>query len=202
MHNNRKPTDVKPRRRDLYVDESGQDTRGELFVVAGVVVAAENGDEARQFYESLEKVSGKGKVKWASAKRDKRLTYLHTAIQGAASLDVTFFYSVFRQTTDYDGATVEGIARVVHRLHRSASRVYVHVDELTKPKCSNYKTRLRGLGCRQVRDVRGIRKRQNEPLIRLADTLAGALAMSRKHYDSQLAELFSQAKENGTLIEL
>ena len=86
-------------------------------------------------------------------------------------------------------------------MRRSASRIYVHVDELTQPKCSDYKTRLRRLGCR-VRDVRGVRKRQNEPLIRLADALAGALGESRKHPNSQLAEFLSRAEENGTLVEL
>jgi len=159
-------------------------------------------DEVRQFCESFERTSGKGKVKWASAKRDKRLTYLHAAIQKAASLDVMFFYSVFRQTTNYDGATVEGIARVVHRLRGSTSRVYIHVDQLTEPKCSDYKIRLRKLGCRTVRDVRKVRKRQNEPLIRLADALAGALGELLKYQDSQLAELFSQAKKRGTLVKL
>ena len=202
MRNNPKPTDVKPRRIDIFVDESGQDTRGEFFIVTSVIIAAENRDEVRQFCESLEKTSGKGKVKWASARRNKRLAYLHTAIQETNSLGVPFFYSIFRRTTDYDRATVEGIARAVHRLRHSASRVYVHVDGLTEPKCSDYKTRLRRLGCRRVRDVRGIRKRQNDPLIRLADALAGALGESRKYQDSQLAELLSQVEEDGTLVEL
>ena len=202
MRNTPKPTDVKPRRIDISVDESGQDTRGEFFIVASIIIAAENRDEARQFCESLEKTSGKGKIKWASARRDKRSAYLYTAIQEADSLGVTFFYSIFRRTTDYDRATIEGIARAVHRLRHSASRVYVHVDGLTKPKCSDYKTRLRRLGCRRVRDVRGIKKTQNDPLIRLADALAGALGESRKYQDSQLAELFSKAEEDGTLVEL
>lgn len=202
MRNNLNPIDLKSKRIDLHFDESGQHTRGEFFVIAGVMVAAENTDEARQFYASIEKTSGKGKAKWASAKRDKRLAYLQTAIQKAPSLDVKFFFSIFRQTTDYDGATVEGIARVVHRLQRSVSRIYVHVDGLTEPKCSRYKTRLRQLGCRRVKDVRGIRKRQNEPLIRLADTMAGALGEWDKHKASDLEKIFSEAKQNGTLIRL
>lgn len=80
--------------------------------------------------------------------------------------------------------------------------MYVYVDGLTEPKCSDYKTRLRTLGCRRVRDVRGVRKRQDDPLIRLADALAGALGESRKYPDSQLAEFLSQTEEDGTLIEL
>ena len=202
MRNNLKPTDQKPKRIDLRFDESGQDTRGEFFIVAGVMVVAENTDAARQFYASIEKTSGKGKAKWASAKKDKRLSYLRQAIQGAPSLDIKFFYCVFRQRTDYDGATVEGIARVVHRLQRSASRVYVYVDGLTKPKCSDYKNRLRRLGCRRVQNVKGVRKRQNDPLIRLADALAGAIGEARKHQENQPAELLSQAEADGTLVEL
>ncbi len=193
---------IEAKRIDLWVDESGQDTRGKLFIVAGAVVAAENRDEARQFYVSLEKLSGKGKVKWAAAEKNKRLTYLRTVIREDAPVDVIRFYSEFRQTTDYDGATVEGIARVVHRLQRSASRIYIHVDGLTRPKCSKYKARLRRLACRRVKDVRGIRKRQNEPLIRLADALAGGIGASRKHQNSELAELLSQAEKDGTLVKL
>ncbi len=202
MCNHLKPTDRKPKRIDLYFDESGQHTRGEFFIVVGVMVIAENTDEARQFYASIEEISGKGKVKWASAKKDKRLSYLQRAIQGAPSLDIKFFRCVFRQRTDYDGATVEGIARVVHRLQRSASRIYVYVDGLTEPKCSAYKNRLRRLGCRRVKDVRGVKKRQNESLMRLADALAGAIGEARRHQENQPAELLSQAEESGTLIEL
>ncbi len=61
------PTANEAKRIDLYVDESGQDTKGKLFVVA--VVAVENSDEFRQHCESFEKSSGKGKVKWRSAHR-------------------------------------------------------------------------------------------------------------------------------------
>ena len=202
MSNKLEPITVKMKRTDLLVDESGQDTRGKLFIVVIVIVAGERSDEARRLYEALEKSSGKGKVKWASAKRDKRLAYLQTAIQKVPSLGVKFFYSIFRQTTDYDGATVEGIARAINRLPRSASRVYVHVDGLTEPKCSRYKTRLRQLGCRRVKDVRGVRKRQNEPLIRLADTMAGALGEWDKHKAPDLEKIFAEAKRNGMLIEL
>ena len=52
----------KAERSDLYIDESGQDTQGELFVVA--VVTVENRDKSRQHCESFEKSLGKGKVKW------------------------------------------------------------------------------------------------------------------------------------------
>ena len=74
LYNKVNPDTVKRQRYDLYVDESGQNTKGELFVVA--VVATENSDEFRQYCESLEQSSGKGKVKWRSAHKMRRLDYL------------------------------------------------------------------------------------------------------------------------------
>ena len=72
-------TDRKIRRLDLYVDESGQDTKGKLFVVA--VVTVENSDEFRLRCDAIERNSGKGKVKWHSAQRERRLSYLSSVIQ-------------------------------------------------------------------------------------------------------------------------
>ncbi len=197
MPNGSTLTTTKSKRIDLYVDESGQDTRGKLFVVA--VVTVENSDEFRERCEYLERSSGKGKLKWGHAQREKRLVYLHAIISEAPSFGVTLFYSVFRQTTDYDGATIEGIARVIQRLKRFDFHVYVYVDGLAKVKQSNYKTRLRRLGC-PVRKVSRIAKDENEPLIRLADALAGASAELLKYQDSELNELFSQAEQHSILV--
>ena len=102
-------TTAKVKRVDLYVDESGQDTRGKLFLVA--IVSVENSDEFRRYCESFEASSGKGKIKWRSAQKERRLAYLRTVISSAASLGVTLFYSVSRQTTDYDSATIDGLRK-------------------------------------------------------------------------------------------
>ena len=190
-------TPTKSTRIDLFADESGQDTKGKLFVVA--VVAVENSDGFRQHCEDLERSSGKGKLKWGRAQRQKRLVYLRAIISEAPAFGVTLFYSVFRQTTDYDGATIEGIARVIQRLKHL--NLHVYVDGLAKVKQGNYKTRLRRLGC-PVRKVSRIAKDENEPLIRLADALAGTSAELLKYQDSELNELFSQAERSSILIRL
>ena len=199
MTNGSKLTSMKSKRIDLYIDESGQDTKGELFVVA--VVAVENSDEFRQHCEALERFSGKGKLKWGHAQKEKRLIYLRAIISEAPSFGVTLFFTVFRRTTDYDGATIEGIARVIQRLKPLNLHVYVYVDGLAKVKQGNYKTRLRRLGC-PVRKVSRIAKDENEPLVRLADALAGASAELLKYQDKELNEIFSQAARSGILIQL
>ena len=187
------------KRVDLHVDESGQDTKGRLFVVA--VVAVEDSDKLRQLCESFEEISGKWKKKWASAKRDRRLDYLRAVIQEAASLNVTLFYSVFHKPKDYDTATIDGIAKAIRRLNLSDSHVYVYVDGLAKTKRGVYKTNLRQLSC-PVKKVSRVRKDENEPLIRLADALAGAAGELLKHQAPDLKTLFAEAKQRGILIEL
>ena len=199
MHGDAVSTTAKAKRVDLYVDESGQDTKGKLFVVA--IVAVENSDEFRQYCESFEASSGKGKVKWRSAEKERRLAYLRTVISGAASLGVTLFYNVSRRTIDYDSATIDGVAKAIRRLKAPGSRVYVYIDGLSKSKCHVYKNRLRRLSC-PVRKVIRVAKDENEPLVRLADALAGASAELEKYQDSELSELFSQAEQKGILVSL
>ena len=184
---------------DLYVDESGQDTKGKLFVVA--VVAVENSDEFRQYCESLEQSSGKRKVKWGKADKNKRLTYLRSILLHSSSHKFKLFYSVFRRTTDYDSATIDGIAKAIQRLRAPGSRVYVYVDGLAKSKCHAYKTRLRQLSC-PVKKVSSIKKDEKDSLIRLADAIAGASAQVLKYQETELSELFIQAEQIGTVVEV
>ena len=197
-------------RYDLYVDESGQDTKGEMFVVA--VVAVENSEEFRQYCESLEKSSGKGKVKWRSAQKMLRLDYLRSIMFVSSSHKFKLFYSVFRKTTDYDSATIDGIANAIRKLRPLGSQVYVYVDGLAKSKCNAYKTRLRQLSC-PVKKVSRVAKDENEPLVRLADALAGAsahleknrdreLRPIEKNRDGELRPIFSKAEEKSILIPL
>lgn len=199
MSNKSVSTAEKAKRLNLYVDESGQDTRGKLFVVA--IVAVENSGALRQHCESFEKLSGKGRVKWRSAQRERRITYLQTVVSSASTLGTILFYSVFRRTTDYDSATIDGLAKTISKLRVAGSQIYVYVDGLAKSKCHVYKTRLRQRSC-PVKKVSSVRKDEKEPLIRLADALAGAAAELVKYEDSELNELFSQAKQSGVIIEL
>lgn len=58
-----------------YVDESGQDTEGRIFVVAVVVVSDK--EALLQLCEQFERESGKGKFKWGKAENTARLAYLN-----------------------------------------------------------------------------------------------------------------------------
>lgn len=63
-----------------YVDETGQDTRGELFIVT-VVVADQERDQLRQACEEIERDSRKGRRKWVKTKYNRRLAYIQQVVE-------------------------------------------------------------------------------------------------------------------------
>lgn len=196
MRINFKRTIAGAKRIEFYVDESGQDTRGELFVVAGVAI--ENSDALRERCESLERTSGKGKAKWGKAALTKRLVYLRTVITDPLFRDIMLFSYVSRETTNYDNATIQSIAHAMDCLQPTDAQAYVYVDGLSKTKCHEYKTRLRRFGC-SVKKVSGLND-ENEPLIRLADALAGASRDWLEYEDVELRKLFERAVQRGILV--
>lgn len=197
MPNNLEPIAAKPERIDLYVDESGQDTKGQLFIVAGVAV--EDSNKFRQLCRDLEKTSRKGLAKWGKANRNNRLVYLRTVISDDRFRDILLFSYVSRKTKNYVEATIRGIDLAVASLDPFDAPVFVYVDGLVKTQYKEYKNRLRQLGC-PIEKVRG-RKDENEPLIRLADAVAGATRdLLEKYADSELKEPFSLAVKRGILV--
>ena len=153
------------------MDETGQDTQGEIFVVS-VVVTGQQRDTLLRLCEQLEKVSGKQKDKWGAAKHERRMRYL-----GHVFADDRFKgilrYTVFRQTRNYDAATGSAIARAVRDTRPIGNyKTLIYVDGLSKTKRHEYAVNLRHLGL-SVRQVRGIARDESNSLIRLADALAG-----------------------------
>jgi hypothetical protein len=74
-----------------YVDETGQDTGEDIFIVS--VVVPENREELLKYLDKLEVRSGKHRLKWGRAKPEKRLRYIEEIFdQRKYSLEV--YYSV------------------------------------------------------------------------------------------------------------
>src|SRR5690242_16378840 len=92
-----------------YIDETGIDTEGKLFMVA-VVITAENRDDAIALLEQIEKQSGKYRRKWTNTgslqqEEFMRLVLSNPLFEGALS------YAVFYDSKDYQALTVEATAR-------------------------------------------------------------------------------------------
>jgi len=63
-----------------YVDETGQDTQGELFIVSVVIVGTER-DQALELCERIERQTGKGRRKWIRARYAQRLAYIQQILR-------------------------------------------------------------------------------------------------------------------------
>ncbi len=158
----------------------------------------EDSDKFRQLCEDLERTSRKRHVKWGKANKKNRLVYLRTVVSDIRFSNILLFSYVFRKPKDYVGATVRSIDLAVANLHSSNSLVSVYVDGLVRTQYKEYQVRLRKLGC-QVEKVQG-RKDESEPLIRLADAVAGATRDLLEYKNDELEEIFSIAIKQGVLV--
>jgi hypothetical protein len=181
-----------------YVDETGQDTKGRLFIVA-VVVTAEKRDELLALCEQLEADSAKGRSKWSRTQHPKRLAYLRRVLTDRR-FHAAIRYAVFRHTTGYDLATIEAVAKALHQ-QPTPYAATVYVDGLPPSKRNPYTQHLRGLGL-SIEKVRGVPRDENNALIRLADAVAGFVRDVEESRSAEYQELFTTARQRGLLIEL
>lgn len=160
-----------------YVDESGQDTKGQLFIVVAILTAHPN--EVAEELEVAERSSGKGKVKWHRS-RHNRDTYIHSAFKLSTHLRV--YYQMFTgPELSYELATVQATANAIDTYCQGEGiedYKATIIDGLRRSLQHRMGKLLRNLGiC--TKSVRGERDETN-PIIRLADAVAG---MVRESYE-------------------
>ncbi len=181
-----------------YVDESGQDTRGSLFIVSIVLVDKER-DRATELCEYFERASGKGHVKWIKANHSKRLEFMRYVLQ-ESFFNGKLNFAVYRNSMDYLPLTVLTIARAIVAKAQRAYKATVIIDGLPRVHQRWVGSELRHLRI-QVRKVRGMRKEENDALIRLADAVCGLVRLALEG-QKEAQELFERGKQSGFLREL
>ena len=182
-----------------YVDESGQDTLGQLFVVS-VVIAKEDRAALRQRLERLEKTSGKGQVKWHRTKPVARLAYIRAVLALPLPTGALLCYEVWTHTKDYPRKTVLTVARAISHTQTDDHKTTVFVDGLQKAECRWFAGRLRDLGI-WTKKVRGVHTDEADALMRLADALCGFARVARAA-QQPYAQILDQAKQAGVAREL
>ena len=110
-----------PKTEKLYcfVDETGQDTLGKLFIVVAVVAGTEK-EKIEEFLEHCEHESGRGKIKWTNTKPDRRIKYLELSLK-PTWLKGRIFYRKYTDTKAYQDLTA-----IVKRNEES----YIKADRL------------------------------------------------------------------------
>lgn len=187
-----------PKKLYCYVDETGQDTTGNLFIVSVVIIGNEQ-DYCRGLCERIEVESGKGKAKWIKAGYNQKLDYI-TRVLYEPYFAGKLFYATHRNTVEYQDATVRTIGGGLACFAKEDYKATVFIDALPKKVEQQVGLGLRRLGA-NVKKVRGPKKDEHEPIIRLADTLCG---LARSTYDGKadMQELLDWAIRTGVITDL
>ena len=179
-----------------YVDETGQDTRGDLFLVC-VVITDQAVEQLKKSLEEAENKSGKGSRKWFNTNDRIRRAYVEALIN-ISELQGQVTYSIYRNTQEYQHLTALTAAKAILSKAAGPYEAVVMIDGLRKAEQRAVGSELRRLRIR-IRKVRGADD-QRDSLIRLADGIAGFIrdAMEGKIVFQQLYE---SAKSKGIIQE-
>ena len=180
-----------------YVDESGQDTEGRLFVVS-VVITGPQRDQALTLCERIEAETGKGRVKWVRTSYERRLAYIERVLSEPL-LQGSLYASISYDTRAYLSFTVETIAWAIDASTNQPYKATVLIDGLPRSHEREVGSALRRLNIKTFK-VRGIRKDENDALIRLADGVCG-LVRAAVEGQVEMREVFEQARQKGHLVE-
>lgn len=155
-----------------YVDESGQDTAGRLFVVSVVILSARR-YEIEKALEAIEIESGKFKKKWTDAKHKEREVYFRS-VRKLEGLKEAVYFDMLKRSKDYFEFTAKVTADAVRGQAKKGDEVTVYVDGFTKSEIDKFKKILKpSMKARTF--VKPIRRDESSSLIRLADALCGLL---------------------------
>lgn len=182
-----------------YVDETSQDSLGDIFIVS--VVVPENRDELLDYLIELEIKTGRGKVKWGRASQEKRLNFLEQILnQRKHYLEI--YYSVYKDTKEYKQATILTIAKSINAIRNFKNKLFtILVDGLGEKDQRYYGSQLRHLGI-PSRKIRGVKKDENNALIRLADSICGFVRDVREDEEEKAVKIYKKAIQDKGLVEV
>lgn len=188
-----------PKKFFCYVDETGQHTEGDLFIVSVVVVPGPQREDALELCEAVERTTGKGPVKWVKANRNRRHNYMREVLRGQP-FEGGLTFAIFRNNRqDYPNMTYQTIAMALQDLAGDDYKATVRIDGLHRNQEREVGLILRRRGVK-VKKVRGV-KDEGDSLIRLADALCG-LVRNADQGIAEMVTLFEQGIRQGVLRDL
>lgn len=159
-----------PQKFFCYVDESGQDTQGKLFIVS-IVVATWERDQLIQVCETIEQKTSKGRVKWIKTSYSQRLAYIQNIVS-TPIFQRKLNFGVYHNTRDYSTLTTQAIAQALNATGETDYKATILIDGLPRTQERLVGNQLHHLGV-HTKKVRGVKKDENDALIRLADAVCG-----------------------------
>lgn len=153
-----------------YVDETGQDTKGVFFLVS-VVLIDHDREVLQKFLEKIEKESGKRAGKWHKTSYARKIAYIEKVFADPIMQGILFFSKY--QSNAYVDLTILTVAKAILYKSEKEYKATIIVDGLKNAEIKKFAAGLRKLRIR-MRKVRGARD-ESDPIIRLADAIAGFL---------------------------
>jgi hypothetical protein len=181
-----------------YVDESGQDTQGRLFIVS-VVIADEDREELLKALEAIERETGKNRLNWSKTTYARKLAYVRRVLKLNA-VHGKLNFALYQHSRNYFDLTVQTIIRALNAVGQAEYKATVLIDALP-PSQARIVSRLLHQSGVHIKKVRGVRRDENDALIRLADALCGFVRAAHENQPEML-ELFKQATPKGILKDV
>jgi hypothetical protein len=180
-----------------YVDETGQDTIGRLFLVAIVLKEIEHLEILEDKLLKIEMVSGKKQAKWKKLSKVIKRKYFEELLK-IKELKSSIFYSIYKDTKEYSSLTSLSIAKAVLAKSSTDYNVTVIIDGLKDKERDAVRVELKKLKIKYNK-IRGMKDEQSA-FLRLADAMAGFL---REVYEEKEFALnfMSKFKEVRFVIE-
>ena len=160
-----------------YVDETGQDTKGELFLVAIVLKEITDLFVLEKQLEEIEKKTGKKLSKWKKTRQVVKKKYLKAIIQ-LKNLKNSIYYAVYNASKEYSKLTALTIAKAVLAKDNKNYTVTIIIDGLNNREREIVRSELKKLKIK-YRKIRGLKDEQSA-FLRLADAMAGFLRDMRE----------------------
>lgn len=176
-----------------YIDESGQDTKGSLFIVSILVTEQDRASLATQL-EHIENTSKKHNIKWRKTSHASRKKYIEELLS-FQSLKGSIFFDTFHDSKEYIELTSLATAKaILKKSNRDDYKVTIFVDGLKKGEINTFSKGLKDLKIK-TRKIRGVKKDENNVFIRLVDALCGLVRDKNDNGEwatKALAELIKQ----------
>lgn len=183
-----------------YVDETGQDTKGRIFIVS-IIVTAEFQEEMANFINKIEVSSGKNKFKWGRSGSRQRLNFIKE-ILSQNKIKFRAYYSIYKNTSEYKNSTILTIAKSIHALINFKKYTFnVYVDGLSKKDEKYFGSQLHHLDI-HTKKIKGVKKDENNPMIRLADSICGFIRDVIEEENKEYRIIFNEAVKKEKLVEV
>lgn len=158
---------------NTYTDESGQDTKGELFVVCTVITLSENSNAVEKDLDEIEINSNK-RNKWYKTSNLNRQSYVKKVIKLKSLNKLHIYFSIFKNKLDYSNLLGSHIAKaIINAVGDKEYKAKIFIDKTNNAVLNQIKNEIKLYRIRYQK-IRGLSD-ESSSLIRLADSSCGLI---------------------------